>query len=97
MSGGNARDSKTSSSETRLVCVRVPLGTVGAPIDERSSAVGEQRTQQPDSEDNALQENPEDESLVEKAKDKLTELVEEPEAGEHDEGKTNPVTGMRRN
>ncbi len=59
--------------------------------------MGEQRTQQPDSEDNALPENPEDESLVEKAKDKLTELVEEPEGAEYDEGKTNPVTGQRRN
>jgi len=55
----------------------------------------QQRTQQPDHEDN-VPHDPEDDSLVDKAKDKLADLVEEPEAADYDEGKTNPVTGQRR-
>lgn len=55
----------------------------------------QQRTQQPDQEDHAL-DDPQDESLLDKAKDKLADLVDEPEAAEYDEGKTNPVTGQRR-
>ena len=55
----------------------------------------QQRTQQPDEEDQAL-DDPQDDSMLDKVKDKLADLVEEPEAAEHDKGKTNPVTGQRR-
>ena len=55
----------------------------------------QQRTQQPDQEDNAPH-DPEDESLVDKAKNKLADLVDAPEGADYDEGKTNPVTGQRR-
>ena len=55
----------------------------------------QQRTQQPNQEDQATDE-PEDDSILDKAKDKLTELVDAPEAAEYDESKTNPVTGQRR-
>jgi hypothetical protein len=65
-------------------------------IEERRDVVGEQqRTQQPNEDDHEL-EGPEDESLVEKAKDKLADLVEEPEGADYDESKTNPVTGQPR-
>ena len=53
------------------------------------------RTQQSDQEVHAL-DDPQDESLLDKVKDKLADLVDEPEAAEYDEGKTNPVTGQRR-
>ena len=55
----------------------------------------QQRTQQPDQEDRALH-DPQDDSMLDKVKDKLADLVDEPEAAEYDEGKTNPVTGQRR-
>ena len=55
----------------------------------------QQRTQQPSNDDHALH-DPEDESLVDKAKDKLADLVEEPEGADYDESKTNPVTGQPR-
>ena len=55
----------------------------------------QQRTQQPNSDDHELH-DPEDESLVDKAKDKLADLVEEPEGADYDEGETNPVTGQPR-
>ena len=45
----------------------------------------QQRTQQPDHEDNAPH-DPEDESLVDKAKDKLADLVDAPEGADYDEG-----------
>ena len=57
-------------------------------IEERRAVVGEQqRTQQPNEDDHELHE-PEDESLVDKAKDKLADLVEEPEGADYDERKT---------
>ena len=55
----------------------------------------QQRTQQPNNDDYDLQ-DPEDESLVDKAKDKLVDLVEAPEGADYDEGKTSPVTGQPR-
>lgn len=61
--------------------------------------MGERRTQQPDSENHAWDENDRDEeSLVEKKqpRDKMGELVDAPRGAEYDEGKTNPVTGERR-
>lgn len=65
-------------------------------IEERRDVVGEQqRTQQPNNDDHELQ-DPEDESLMDKAKDKLADLVEAPEGADYDENKTNPVTGQRR-
>ena len=55
----------------------------------------QQRTQQPDQEDQAL-DDPQDDSMLDRVKDKLADLVDAPEAAEYDEGKTNPVTGQRR-
>ncbi len=55
----------------------------------------QQRTQQPNNDDHELQ-DPEDESLMDKAKDKLADLVEAPEGADYDESKTNPVTGQPR-
>ena len=55
----------------------------------------QQRTQQPDDEDN-VPHDPEDESLVDKAKDELADLVDAPEGADYDEGETNSVTGQRR-
>ena len=57
--------------------------------------MNEQRTQQPDHEEN-VPHDPEDDSLVDKAKDKLADLVDASEGADYDEGKTNPVTGQRR-
>jgi len=72
------------------------LGTVSAPSRRGESVVGEQqRTQQPSNDDQELH-DPEDDSLVDKAKDKLADLVEEPEAADYDESKTNPVSGQPR-
>ena len=47
--------------------------------------------------DSTKDENAEkDESVVEKAKDKLSEMVDAPDGADYDESKTNPVTGQRR-
>jgi hypothetical protein len=70
-------------------------GEVQRTVEPRGAVMNEQRPQQTDHEDNAAHE-PEDESLVDKTKDKLTDLVDAPEAADYDEGKTNPVTGQRR-
>jgi len=37
-----------------------------------------------------------DESVLEKAKDTLAEMVDAAEGADYDEGQTNPVTGQRR-
>jgi hypothetical protein len=55
----------------------------------------QQRTQQPEQQDHAL-DDPQDDSVLDRVKDKLADLVDAPEAAEYDEGKTNPVTGQRR-
>jgi hypothetical protein len=64
-------------------------------IEERRDVGEQQRTQQPSNDDHGLH-DPEDESLVDKAKDKLADLVEEPEGADYDESKTNPVSGQPR-
>jgi hypothetical protein len=64
-------------------------------IEKRRDSVSEQRTQQPTDDDHELH-DPEDESLVDKAKGKLADLVEEPGGADYDENKTNPVTGQPR-
>jgi hypothetical protein len=64
-------------------------------IEERRDVGEQQRTQQPSNDDHELH-DPEDESLVDKAKDKLADLVEEPEGADYDESKTNPVSGQPR-
>ena len=55
----------------------------------------QQRTQRPDDDDYAI-EDPEDDSLLDRAKDALADLVDAPEGADYDEGKTNPVTGQPR-
>ena len=55
----------------------------------------QQRTQQPSNDDHELH-DPEDESLVDKAKDNVADLVEEPEGADYDESKSNPLSGQPR-
>jgi hypothetical protein len=39
---------------------------------------------------------PQDDSMLDKAKDKLSDIFDEPEADEDDQVETNPVTGQQR-
>jgi hypothetical protein len=54
------------------------------------------RTTEPYDDPQVDEDSNDDESTMEKAKKKLSEIIEAPDAAEYDETKTNPVTGQRR-
>jgi hypothetical protein len=54
------------------------------------------RTTEPYDDPQVDEDRNDDESTMEKAKKKLSEIIEAPDAAEYDETKTNPVTGQRR-
>jgi hypothetical protein len=61
-------------------------------LDEQTGDAMSDRQQRADNE----RDEPQDDSMLDKAKDKLSDIFDEPEADEDDQVETNPVTGQRR-